>query len=264
MGASMSVGFRCALLLAAVGVGCTSDPWTPGALVSFVVKDEAARPDYILATWFRGDAVVIPSTRVEVRGTFKRAEDFRASAFFLLDEHYAEERKILAKGMRAAGQVSIGAARIQVAGQSRVDVTVVLKESLADSDQDGLPDAIDEDCRGAAPAACPGAVDAGTDGPNVVAAAVDVPAGDVTGGDGAGEPIGFACGAAGQACCPANACKAGHVCFGVFPTCVPCGRLWQPCCGMQRTCMVGTCQATMAGLRCQPTADAGSSETGGN
>jgi hypothetical protein len=140
-----------------------------GVLVHLRLADGTPRPTFALLTWTLPDGHALPDVRVPDKGGFPAAGAELATVFVETRGGLQGERKLFARGMTSGGQVCSGAARVR----AEAEVTVALQAALPDSDGDGVPDAIDDDC--GSPGCRP--VDAGADGgPAPVEAGAERPA----------------------------------------------------------------------------------------
>jgi hypothetical protein len=142
-------GVVVALLGAAVGGlgGCQPEP---GLTVTVIAPVDAVRPDHLTVTWLSGARTLVAGQRVPATGELPAFGPL-ATIHVSLNAADPGERKILVNGVSNGHSSSVGALRVPAMARPGEALSVVLHQRLPDSDEDGLPDIID-DCHGAMPA----------------------------------------------------------------------------------------------------------------
>jgi hypothetical protein len=181
---------RVVVAVAAFGAsGAAACAGEPGdsVLVHVAVEEEVYRPQHLLVTWLLPSGPVVSDARVPKAGALPAEGRLIGSISISFARGAPRERRIVVKGMRGAVQVSAAAERLPAGLAGRSEITLVLGPLLADSDGDGLPDKVDDDCpapgaAGCAPCPrvrCPGdggaAGDVGAAGPGADVASTPAP-----------------------------------------------------------------------------------------
>jgi hypothetical protein len=118
-------------------------PHEEGLLLMVLAASDAARPDQLSVTWLSGTRTLVEAQRVPESGPLPTAGPL-ASIFIALDPSDPAERKVLVHGLSAAQRSSVGAVRIPAMARPGQSISVILHDHLADLDNDGLPDVIDD------------------------------------------------------------------------------------------------------------------------
>lgn len=137
-----------AAMFALAGIsGCRESP--PGVRIDVYVEGEEFRPEYVELFWLRPGRMPYKVTLPET-GNFEATADptigSLGSLFIETVGPLREPRAIIARGFRGGREVSGGKARIDVSDNGQRYVRITLTAPLPDEDNNGQPDAVDNDC----------------------------------------------------------------------------------------------------------------------
>ncbi len=184
------------ILATALAVGCRGGAAAPGTgiLVTIENSDGVATPQKVAVTWVGDGRVLAQDRQVPASGTIHaQGTHLGTLSIALPDSADQASRTIVVSGLIDDQTVSQGAVRVRITAGVQTAVTLRLTAGLlADADQDGIPDIVDN-CpatKNPGQEACPAQGDAGRDaaGPRdgMGAGAADVAPGVVP--DGASDP----------------------------------------------------------------------------
>jgi hypothetical protein len=142
---------RALVMTAALG-GCSVQALdTTGVRIDVVTDDPGLHPWLYELQWLDQERRLM-TLKVPEDGRLSEDPSATASIFIQLDPKTVGPRRVIARGLREAGVITLGAARVDALANKWTAVRVVTSapDKVADLDGDGTPDVVDN---------CPGAAD---------------------------------------------------------------------------------------------------------
>jgi hypothetical protein len=159
-------GQRLQVLVALLGIaGCGAPPrGATGVELDLTTDDPDLHPWTYQVLWF-DEVQQLLTLQVPDSGRLSDDPTAAASLFIELDPRTLGERRVVARGLRESGLVSLGAIRLtpMAARWMKVPLATSSPHKLMDSDGDGLPDLVDNCPQVRDPCPPPDTVDAGGD-----------------------------------------------------------------------------------------------------
>ncbi|HEY0709702.1 MAG TPA: LamG domain-containing protein [Polyangia bacterium] len=130
-------------LLALLGA-CRDSP--PGVRIDLQIGAEEFRPAFARIYWMRPGRVPF-EIRLPEFGEFINTNDAVVGSLYIETVGALNEpRAVAVRGFRGDREISGGVMRIESSASEKRHVLVVLREPLADDDNNGTPDVVDRDC----------------------------------------------------------------------------------------------------------------------
>jgi hypothetical protein len=145
------------LVLAGALTGCSVRALdTTGVRIDVVTDDAGLRPWLYELQWLDEERRLM-TLKVPDSGRLSDDPSATASIFIQLEPREVGPRRVIARGLRDAGVISLGAARVDAVANKWIAVRVVTSApgKVADEDGDDIPDVVDN---------CPGGPDPCTRG----------------------------------------------------------------------------------------------------
>lgn len=141
------MGRRVLTLLLSLPLGCADDS-TSTVMFRFVAGDVSPRPEYLLINWRGGEGIAVQDLRLPQAGRLPPTGADLGTLAVEIETRQPGDRTIFVRGMRDGTQVGAAAARIRWPEERRREIVLSLSATLPDTDGDGVPDVVDDDCDG--------------------------------------------------------------------------------------------------------------------